>query len=61
MARDGVREHYPWILQVTLAIITALFSLFGVIGYATFGPNLCRYGEEGAVLDTTLRNGSHRW
>jgi hypothetical protein len=43
MAKDGVREGYPLLLYSTLLLTSVLFSVFGVLGYGSFGDELCRY------------------
>ena len=41
MALDGQRAAYPRLLRLALALVAALFTVFGAVGYGAFGPKLC--------------------
>ena len=41
MAQAGVRGAYPPLLRAALLLIALLFTLFGVVGYGAFGPDIC--------------------
>lgn len=62
MARDGVRDAYPVLLCVTLVVSCLLFSLFGVLGYGSYGDSLCRYDgrQHPSRTGGCLTNGSPR-
>lgn len=58
MAHDGVREGYPMLLCTTLLLTSVLFSVFGVMGYGSYGDELCRCQYTGCIdeiLNETLK------
>lgn len=41
MAHEHLRNSYPRLLRRALALVAALFVVFGVVGFGAFGPGLC--------------------